>query len=62
MAYFHIKDSNTYFDVYQKLLKYFDGLERNLDITRFFNYLNLSKNIYIVQKLYEKKITDDRLD
>lgn len=27
-----------------------------------FHYHNLSKNVYVIQKIYEKKLTEDKLD
>lgn len=62
MNYFHIKDTQTYITVYKKVIKYFTGLERVVDIHRFFNQQTISKNIYFIQKLYEKKLADGKLD
>lgn len=62
MGYFHIKDSNTYFGILNKFMKYLEKLEKNIERLRIFHYHNLHKNVYVIQKIYEKKLTEDKLD
>jgi hypothetical protein len=62
MNYFHIKDSNTYFGTSKKFLKYLEKLEKNIGTNKMFHYQNLSKNVYVIQKIYEKKLAEDKLD
>jgi|JI9StandDraft_1071089.scaffolds.fasta_scaffold364674_1 hypothetical protein len=62
MGYFHIKDANSYTNINKKVFKYLAGLERKVDLNKFFHYQNINKNIYCVQKQYEKRLVDGRLD
>ncbi len=60
--YFHIKDNFTYNKVYAYFLNYLEGIARNIDTKRPFSQQSIQKNIYVVQKLYSKKLNDDMLD
>jgi 5-methylcytosine-specific restriction endonuclease McrBC GTP-binding regulatory subunit McrB len=61
-TYFYIKDTFTYKKVYTYFIKYLEGISRNIDIKRPFSQNHIQKNIYIIQKLYSKKLNDDLLD
>ena len=62
MAYFHIKDKNTYLDVYDKMMDYLESQDKNINLKKVFHSQCISKHIYLVQKLYEKGLGDGRLD
>lgn len=60
--YFHIKDSFTYNKIYAYFINYLDAIGRNIDTKRPFSHQSIQKNIYVIQKLYTKKLNDDMLD
>ena len=62
MNYFHIKDANSYNQTYSQMKKYLDSLKKTIDLKKVFSHQNTSKNMYLVQKIYQKKIGDGRLD
>jgi hypothetical protein len=61
-SYFHIKDSFSYQKNYAYFLNYLDGISRNIETKRPFSQNHIQKNIYIIQKLYSKKLNDNLLD
>lgn len=61
-SYFHIKDTLSYQKTYDGLLKYLESISRNIDTKRPFSPLSVQKNIYVLQKLYTKKLNEDNLD
>lgn len=62
MNFLHIKDRNTYSNTYNRMMDYLQQLGNTIDMRRVFLQQNVAKNIYLVQKIYEKKVTDGRLD
>lgn len=61
-GYFHIKDVSTYKRINAYFLKYIEALSRNIELKRPFSHSSIQKNIYILQKLYSKRLNDDLLD
>ena len=61
-GYFHIKDVFTYKRVNTYFFKYLEALSRNIEPKRPFSHSSIQKNIYILQKLYSKRLNDDLLD
>jgi hypothetical protein len=61
-AYFHIKDAFSYQRNYACFGKYLEGISRNIETKRPFSHSHIQKNIYIIQKLYSKKLNDNLLD
>ena len=62
MNYLHIKDHKSYCKVYDHFKEYLEKLGKIVDLKRVFAHQNVSKNVYLLQKVYEKKIVDGRLD
>lgn len=61
-TYFHIKDTASYQKNYAFFLKYLDGISRNIETKHPFSHHHIQKNIYIIQKLYSKKLNDSCID
>ena len=43
-------------------MKYLEGISRNIEAKRPFSPAHIQKNIYILQKLYSKKLNDHLID
>jgi hypothetical protein len=62
MSFLHVKDKHTYNSTHKKMKKYLEELGRTIDIRKMFSHQNVGKNVYLLQKIYEKKIDDGQLD
>ena len=60
-SYFRIKDLSAYSLAQKRYKKYKDNLSKKTDVSRLFGS-PYHKNIYILQKMYEKKINEYRID
>jgi hypothetical protein len=54
--YFHIKDNVSYNKIVSFYRKYLDAISRNIEAKRPFSISCIQKNIYVLQKLYMKKL------
>jgi len=54
--YFHIKDHVSYNKIVSFYRKYLDAISRNIEAKRPFSISCIQKNIYVLQKLYMKKL------
>lgn len=61
-SYFHIKDHMSYNKIASFFRKYIDAISRNIEAKRPFSISCIQKNIYVLQKLYMKKLREDMLD
>ena len=62
MHFLHIKDHKTYSKVEEHFKEYLEQLGKTINLKKVFSHQNVGKNVYLVQKVYEKKTVDGRLD
>lgn len=55
-SYFHIKDNVSYNKTASFYRKYLEAISRNIEARRPFSMSCIQKNIYVLQKLYMKKL------
>lgn len=61
-AYFHIKDAAALANAHTHLNRLLSSLGKTLELRRPFMQPNLQRNLYLLQKIYGKRVSEDVLD